>query len=95
MQEEFEIRLQEEFPFMKRDMSDIPLEERGKIHNIYQAWGCECSKGWYSLINELCQAITERYAEDGISSEGIDLEVLQIKEKFATLRFYYGINGVS
>lgn len=82
MKEEFEIKLQEEFPFIKRDMS---IKERNTIHNLYQAWGCECSAGWYSLIRELCQEITKRYAEDGIVADNVDLEVLQIKEKFDVL----------
>jgi len=33
----------------------------------------------------LCQKITKRYAEDGIVADNVDLEVLQIKEKFDVL----------
>lgn len=83
MKEEFDLKLQDEFPFMKRDMT---IENRSTIHNIYQAWGCECSAGWYPLIRELCQAITDRYAQD---EAPVDIVVEQIKEKFACLRFYY------
>ena len=41
----------------------------------------ECSSGWYPLINDLANSLDE-----------IDLnwEPLQIKEKFGTLRFYWG-----
>lgn len=83
MKEEYELKLQYEFSFMKRNMT---IMDRSTIRNIYQAWGCECSGGWYPLIRELCQAITDRYTQDGIP---VDIVVEQIKEKFASLRFYY------
>ena len=38
----------------------------------------------------MCQAITDRYAEEGLP---IDLIPTQLKEKFATLRFYYSFEG--
>lgn len=78
-----EIKLQDEFLFMKRD---ITIKDRRTIHNIYQAWGCECSLGWYTLIRELCQAITNRYAQDCVP---IDIVIEQVKQKLAGLRFYY------
>lgn len=86
MKEEFELKLHHEFPFMKRDMT---IEDRSTIHNIYQAWGCECSAGWYPLIRELCKAITYRYAQEGVP---VNIVVEQVKEKFATLRFYYNFD---
>jgi hypothetical protein len=83
MEEEYELKLQDEFSFMKRDMT---IKGISTIRNIYQTWGCECSEGWYPLIRELCQAITDGYIQDGVP---IDIVVEQIKEKFASLRFYY------
>lgn len=68
-------------------------DEEGRT--IYHRYGCECCTGWFELIHELCQRITNRYAEEGIPPNEINLEVLQIKEKFGTLRFYYRFNGVS
>ena len=41
MKEEYELKLQDEFSFMKRDMT---IKDRSTIRNIYQAWGCECSE---------------------------------------------------
>lgn len=79
MKDEFELKLQEDYTFMKQNRVD---GER----NSYRRFGCECSGGWYSLIHNLCQEITEKYAEYKLP---IDIVVLQIKEKFATLRFYY------
>lgn len=82
MNDELELKLQEDFPFMKQNRV---YGER----NAYRRWGCECSGGWYSLIHNLCQEITEKYTEYQLS---IDIVVLQIKEKFAALRFYYEYN---
>lgn len=79
MKDELEIKLQEDFPFMKQNRVD---SER----NTYRRFGCECSSGWYRLIDSLCKEITEKYAEYKLP---VDIVVLQVKEKFATLRFYY------
>ena len=79
--DEWEIKLQEDFPFMEQNPDD---------ENIYRKWGFECSGGWYQLLRECCEAIVARYAEDGIGLDNIDFEPAQIKEKFGTLRFYYG-----
>lgn len=79
MKEELETRL-EEFPFMKRPISE---NER---NTTYEKWGCECSSGWYQLIYDLCQSIIDRYEEDKMS---VEIRVIQIKEKMGSLRFYY------
>ena len=47
---------------------------------------CECGDGWYQLLYDLCQEITDRYEK---YNEEVDIEVGQVKEKFGTLRFYY------
>lgn len=79
MREELELKLQEDFPFMQQNRVESE-------HNIYRKWGLECSSGWYQLIHDLCQEIADRYAEDEAS---IDIVIQQVKEKFASLRFYY------
>lgn len=79
MRNELEKQLETDFPFMQRD------PENGE-RNTYKQWGCECGDGWYELLRELCQSITDRYGQDGKEP---DLIVLQVKEKFAGLRFYY------
>ena len=80
MNNEWELKLQEEFPFMKQNNVD---EEQ----NLYRRFGCDCGNGWYELLRDCCMQITERYAEAGVP---IDFVPAQIKEKFGTLRFYYG-----
>ncbi len=82
MRAELENKLGKDFPFMKRNKT-----EDG---NIYQKWGCECADGWYQLLHDLCQEITDTYSSAGIP---IDIVVEQVKEKFATLRFYYSFEG--
>lgn len=83
MKEQVEQQLQADFPFMKQD------KNQGE-QNTYRRWGCECSSGWYALIHDMCQAIADRYAAEGIP---VDLVPLQVKEKFAALRFYYSFEN--
>lgn len=48
-------------------------------------WGLECSDGWYNLIVLLCkhlQFMTDR-------NKYPQVEAIQVKEKFGTLRFYH------
>lgn len=80
MRDDLELKLQEEFAFMKQN--HVP-EERG----LYRRWGCECSSGWYDIIYDCCRQIADRYEKEGIE---VDFEPTQIKEKWGTLRFYYG-----
>ena len=47
---------------------------------------CECGDGWFQLLYDLCQEITNRYEKD---NKEVDIEVGQVKEKFGTLCFYY------
>lgn len=79
MNEDWGHKLQEEFPFLKQ--SNIKNKR-----NMYCQWGFECSAGWYELLRDCCQQITDRYADAGVP---IDFVPVQIKEKFGTLRFYY------
>lgn len=57
------------------------------LGNNLMAFGIECGPGWFKLIYELCvkldEVIREKYPEM------VDtFEVVQVKEKFGTLRFY-------
>lgn len=85
MREELELKLQEDFPFMQQNRVESE-------HNIYRKWGIECSSGWYQLLHDLCQEITDRYAVD---EAPVDIVIQQIKEKFASLRFYYSYEDVA
>ncbi len=79
----WELLLQRNYPFMQQDSDSDGT-------NIYRKWGFECDAGWAGLLRECCEAIVARYSEDGIEKEDIDFIPTQIKEKYGTLRFYYG-----
>lgn len=62
---------------------------RGKDLSIQEnlmPFGFECGDGWFVLIDELCTTI-ERAIEDNEALKS-DFIVVQVKEKFGTLRFY-------
>lgn len=92
MTKELEKRLEEDFPFMEKGKSLKEQEEAGRINDIYSAFGLECRDGWFDLIYGLCSEIMQAYKEE---KREIDLDVVQIKEKFGALRFYYAFKGKS
>lgn len=51
------------------------------------AFGLECGRGWYNLIDELCSELAE-LIDDEYPEFKEDFQVVQVKEKFGTLRFY-------
>lgn len=65
-------RLAENFSFMVEEDSDP----------IY----CDISNGWYPLLENMCQEITEAYEAAGLP---LDLCVEQVKQKWGELRFYF------
>ncbi len=77
MKDELEMQLQ----------NDFSLQRHENGQDLYRRWGCECSDGWYGIIHDACQAVADTYDEAGIP---VDFVPAQIKEKFGTLRFYYG-----
>ena len=82
MREALEEKLVKEFPFLEENSE----QGEDRIDNLYLAFGCECDDGWYELLREMFKEIVDRYKLAGLA---VDLEVLQIKEKFAELRVYY------
>lgn len=55
------------------------------IRESAMAWGFQCGKGWYLLIDILCQSI-----QNYIDRNKIEQVVCEAcKEKFGGLRFYY------
>lgn len=55
---------------------------------------CGCGDGWYQLIHDLCQEITDLYKDK--NADITKLRVHQVKQKYGGLRFYVGsyIDGV-
>lgn len=83
MRVKLEEKLIKEFPFLEENSEQV---DEDRVDNLYLAFGCECDDGWYELLREMFQKIVNRYETAGVP---VDLEVLQIKEKFAELRVYY------
>lgn len=81
MDERLEQILVKRYPMMFRDY-------RGDMTKTCMAWGMSCGDGWFSLLDEMCHKITTM-------TKKTDTEVIahQVKEKFGSLRFYYGIEG--
>jgi hypothetical protein len=91
MKQELELKIAEEFPFMRRGKNtDEQLKEDGRISDLYGAFGCEVGDGWFEVIRGICRDITEAYEKAGLP---VDIVVDQVKEKFGTLRFYYHPKG--
>ena len=70
------------------------FSERNKsMKETCMCWGFECDEGWFTLIDNLCQAIQFRIDNPGYNQDG-EIEIqqvvaLQVKEKYGTLRFYF------
>ena len=90
MQDELELKLAEEFPFMRKKKTLQEQEAEGRISDLYSAFGCEMGDGWYELLRDMCKEIMESYQK---AEKPVNLVVDQIKEKFGTLRFYYHFEG--
>ena len=57
------------------------------ITEALMSFGFECGDGWFKIILDLSKEI-EIYLEDVGDYENRPFEVIQVKEKFGTLRFY-------
>ncbi len=88
MKNELELKLQNEFPFMKRNLKQNRIDSE---KNEYERFGFECGSGWYELIRELCSEVDKKYNEYNLP---VDIVVLRVKEQFATLRFRYSFADV-
>lgn len=78
MKEELELKLQEDFPFMKQNRVESQ-------HSIYRKWGCECSGGWFQIIHDLLQDITDKYAEDGISLDIVIEQLVKMEDDLSAI----------
>lgn len=79
MDERLEKKLVEKFPIIFR-------EYRGDPKKTCMSWGMSCGNGWFLLIYKLCRDITKL-----TERKNIQVIAHQVKEKFGSLRFYYGI----
>ena len=84
MNEEYTKRLNEDYPtFFDMD---------GDIRNTLMPFGFSCGSGWYHMIDDLCRTLQTWFEvhEPGWLEEKAKypFKVVQVKEKFAGLRFY-------
>ena len=63
------------------------FKNRDNLKQSLMGFGFECSDGWFSLVKNLCEDISQYFItkHGGIPE---DFSVLQVKEKFGGLRFY-------
>lgn len=84
MNEEYTRRLNEDYPtFFNMD---------GPITETLMPFGFSCHDGWYELIDDLCRTLQtwfEVHEPEWLDPKNEQhFEVVQVKEKFAGLRFY-------
>jgi len=79
MNVELETRLSELYPRLFRGQ-DMPVTEN------LMSFGCECSDGWFRLINTACSLIASHQTNQ--RPQPPDFLFTQIKEKYGTLRMY-------
>lgn len=90
MNAELENKLADAFSFMQKNETLEEQRAKGKIDDLYGAFGCDCDDGWYDVLYELCAEITELYKKQ---DKPVDIVMDQVKEKYGTLRFYYHHEG--
>ena len=72
MKAELEAKLVTDYPELFEGVYKSPSEN-------LMCFGCECGDGWYKLIDGACKELSELDE---------DIEFMQIKEKFGSLRLY-------
>lgn len=77
MKRELEEQLASKWPEILRGRDKPPTES-------LMAFGFEHGDGWYSIVDSLCEVLTDHARETGRES----VEATQIKQKMSTLRFY-------
>ena len=93
MDKELEAYFIRKYPLIFKEMYGDPKD-------TCMAWGISCGKGWTSLLDGLChqiqchinnhnEGIKQGYPYYKDKKEIPQVVALQIKEKFAGLRFYY------
>lgn len=61
-------------------------ENNRRLKQSLMGSGFACGDGWFDLINELCAAL-----QAGVDRGDFpQVEAIQVNEKFAALRFYFG-----
>jgi hypothetical protein len=91
MDDKLQNKLFKNYPKIFKQVND-PITE------TCMCWGIDTENGWYWLINELCSSI-QSYIDANQHLEIQQVEAVQVKQKYGSLRFYYSggnddINGM-
>lgn len=77
-EEEFDRHMCEKYPIMFRERN-LPMNQ------TCMCWGFNIGKGWYSVLDELCEKLEFIYKQSNIR-----VIFQQVKEKYGGARFYFG-----
>ena len=72
------------FPYLYRGRTKPPNESA-------MCYDFECGDGWYQVFYDLSQELTDYI----VRHPSLDLEVMQVKSKFGTLRFHLNYSDSS
>jgi len=81
MEKKLQNQLYKKYPKIFRQ-KNLPMTE------TCMCWGICFEKGWYWLIDNLCNTI-QRYIDDNEHLKIPQVEAVQLKEKYGGLCFYY------
>lgn len=65
---------------MNRMEKELPGKYPGLFHEQMKRYGISCRDGWFDLLDTLCHLLSRHEPKP---------VVMQVKEKFGGLRFYY------
>lgn len=81
----------EEFDYQEM-MKQYPIlfcQKEKSMMETCMCWGIECDVGWYKQLNELCSSLEQ--LNNDYKKYRIQIQAIQVKEKFGGLRFYYNV----
>lgn len=61
----------------------IFIQHTWTMKQTCMCWGLDIDKGWYPIVNKLCEDI-QKYVDE---TRAVQVEATSVKEKFGTLRF--------
>lgn len=70
-------------------LDTLPARFPRLFANSNLIWGLQISAGWTTIVEDMCQKIDFLLQ----AAPDAEFEVIQVKEKFAALCFYYRLNG--
>lgn len=66
------------------------IAEGKSTHDLVAAFGFDCGDGWFTILDTLAIAIRNHIKTYGyLAEDKVEIKVMQIKEKFGTLCWYY------